>query len=71
MVSDKGGLEASKILINADSLSDGYTELWKRRRLDLTVEALIVQHPEWHQLFTPLEVERARKRLMDYGYPVE
>ena len=71
MVSDHGGLEAAKILINADTPSDGYTELWKRGRLDLTVEAIVIDNPKWHSLFEPVELERARTRLTEYGYNTE
>ena len=71
MVSEEGGRSAAKILINANTPSDGYTELWKRGRLDLTVEALVIADPLWHALFEPEEIERARKRLAEYKYPVE
>ena len=68
MVADRGGLETAKTLINANRPSDGYTELWQRRRLDLTVEAVVLQNPQWHSLFEPAELERARQRLLEYGY---
>lgn len=68
MVSNAGGLPTAKLLLASDTPSDGYTELWKRGRLDLTVEALIGDNPRWHSLFTRDEVKRARKRLADYGY---
>lgn len=49
-----GGLETARRLINSPKVSDGYTALWERKRLDLTVEALIRQENEkWHQLFSP------------------
>ena len=51
-----------------ESKSPGYTELWKRHRLDLTVEALVVDDLRWHLLFTPDEIERAKSRLREYGY---
>ena len=41
MVSEHGGLKAAKRLINSSTVSDGYTALWEKRRLDLTVEALV------------------------------
>ena len=68
MVSEHGGCEAAKMLINADTPSDGYTELWKRGRLDLTVEALIIDNPRWQPLFEAEELDRARQRLIDYEY---
>ena len=67
LVSEHGGLEAAKILINSDAPSDGYTELWKRERLDLTVEALVIQG-KWSSLFEPAEISKAKKRLEEYGY---
>jgi hypothetical protein len=61
------GLETAKRLVNASSVSTGYTALWERKRLDLTVEALILES-KWHVLFEAEELEKARKRLKDYGY---
>lgn len=68
MLHDRGGLGAAKYLINARTVSDGYTHLYERGRLDLTVEALIAENPQWHSLFEASEIERARKRLDEYGY---
>jgi hypothetical protein len=69
MVTDHGGLETAKILINADTPSDGYTALYLKGRLDLTVEA-IVQDPKWAFLFDPEEIKRSRERLVEYGFKV-
>ena len=66
MISDVGGLQTAKILINATNPSDGYVALWERRRLDLTVEAVLVRNPEWHPLFTPEEISKAEARLKKY-----
>lgn len=68
MVGNTGGLPTAKLLLASDAPSDGYTELWKRARLDLTVEALVADNPRWQPLFSPAELKRARKRLADYGY---
>lgn len=68
MLNDGGGLLTAKKLINAQKPSAGYTSLWERQRLDLTVEAVVVEHVCWHPLFTPEEIERARQRLIQYGY---
>ena len=67
MVTEMGGYEAARTLIHASTVSEGYTALWERRRLDLTVEAVILQ-PEWRDLFSELEREIARRRLAEYGY---
>ncbi|HEY4076268.1 MAG TPA: hypothetical protein VGM26_04970 [Rhizomicrobium sp.] len=68
MLTDEGGLRTAKTLINAPKPSDGYTALYLRQRLDLTVEAVVTENPRWRQLFEPEELERAEKRLSAYGY---
>ncbi|HEX3600006.1 MAG TPA: hypothetical protein VHU84_07670 [Lacipirellulaceae bacterium] len=68
MLTAHRGLGTAQLLLNADAVSDGYTALWERERLDLTVEALIIDHPEFYSLFTNDELGRARSRLHDYGY---
>lgn len=68
MLSDHRGLETAKRLINDSKVSDGYTALWERGRLDLTVEAEVYDNAKWHCLFEPNEIETARKRLEAYGY---
>jgi len=67
MLHDHGGLETAQILLHSPTVSEGYTALWERNRLDLTVEALVLQ-PEWHDLFSDEERAIARRRLTDYGY---
>ncbi len=68
MITDRGGVDTAKKLINASKPSDGYTHLYERGYLNLTVEALVVENSKWHGLFTTEEIARARKRLKDYGY---
>jgi hypothetical protein len=48
-------------------MSDGYVQLWRCGRLDLTVEALILREP-WRALFSDAEHQIARRRLADSGY---
>lgn len=69
MLCDHGGIETAQLLLHSSNVSEGYTALWERKRLDLTVEALILQ-AEWHELFTDEERAKAKQRLMDYGYPL-
>jgi len=68
MVTDHGGLEAAKRLINATNISDGYTALWERGKLELTVEATVLENEKYHPLFTAEELAICRKRLTDYHY---
>ena len=66
---DNRGLDTARILVKAEQPSEGYSALWERGRLDLTVEALVLQ-PKWQPLFTEeLELlECARQRLVKYSY---
>src|SRR5258706_16365604 len=68
MLFKHGGLETARRLINSQKVSDGYTALWDRGRLDLSVEAVIIENPNWHALFSDDELENCRKRLKDYKY---
>jgi hypothetical protein len=68
MVTDRGGLDTARYLINQPRPSDGYTHLYERGRIDLTVEAMIVENSKWHPLFVPEELDKARRRLVEYGY---
>jgi hypothetical protein len=68
MVQAEGGLATARYLINAPQVSEGYTALWERKRLDLTVEAIILSNAKWRPLFTSEELERCSERLKVYGY---
>ncbi len=68
MLSDRGGLQTAKFLINSKRESAGYTALFERGRLDLTVEAVVAENAKWHPLFSTDEIAKARSRLSDYGY---
>jgi len=70
MVHEDGGLATARYLIHAPQVSDGYTALWERKRLDLTVEAMVLINPKWHPLFTTDELQRCSDRLKDYGYDI-
>lgn len=67
MVSEHGGLETARRLLAQPSPSDGFTALWEAGRLDLTMEVLVLED-EFADLFTPLELRTARRRLNDYGF---
>jgi hypothetical protein len=67
MVMDRGALETAQYLIRSGKPSDGYTALYERGRLDLTVEALVTSG-EWDDLFPEEDRALARDRLRQYGY---
>ncbi len=68
MVTDHGWLTTAHILINSANVSEGYTKLWERGRLDLTVEAMILDNEKYHSLFTEDEVAICRNRLKQYEF---
>ena len=68
MLHEHRGLQTAQLLIHSSTVSEGYTALWERQRLDLTVEAVIHDNPKWHSLFTEEELAICKKRLTDYEY---
>jgi hypothetical protein len=68
MLYEHRGLETARILLHSANVSEGYTALWERGRLDLTVEALIHDDPKWHPLFTQEELAICTERLKEYRY---
>ena len=67
MLSESGGLTTAKTLLHSPHVSDGYTALWELGRLDLSVEAHVLQ-PRFRELFASEELEIAESRLHEYGY---
>lgn len=68
MIQNHGGLSAAKRLIHDNKLHSGFTELYLRGRLDLTMEAIIWENDAWHSLFSDEELQIARRRLEDLNY---
>lgn len=67
MVEEMGGLKAAQRLLQAGAVSSGFTALWEKGRLDLSVEAVVLQD-RFARLFTDEELDTARDRLTEYGY---
>lgn len=67
MVSELGGLGAARQLLHAGHVSEGFTKLWEKGRLDLSVEAVVLRE-QFAPLFTADERQIARDRLAQYGY---
>lgn len=67
MISEQGGLGAARQLLRSNAPSEGFTTLWERGRLDLTVEAHILRD-EFAPIFTDEDREQARARLEEYGW---
>lgn len=62
LVTEKGGLASARQLLHSPAVSDGFTALWERGRMDLTAEALALR-PEFRALFTEEELTVARSRV--------
>ena len=67
MLSSYGGLGTAQRLLASTEVSSGFAALYERDRLDLTVEALVIQ-PKFASLFTDEELDIARQRLDQLGY---
>jgi hypothetical protein len=62
-----GGVETAKRLINDRRPQPGLIRLWEARRLDISVEALMLK-TKYQSLFTDEELAEARRRLENLGY---
>lgn len=69
MLAELGPLATARRLLNSPAVSDGFAALWERGRLDLTVEALVLD-PQFADLFDEEELAAARHRLKQFGYEV-
>lgn len=71
-VRNHGGPDYARQLLRAEGTSDGFQRLTDERRLDLTVEALVLR-PEFSALFSDDERAVAAHRLARAGYqpPIE
>jgi 5-methylcytosine-specific restriction protein A len=67
MLEKDGGYLTVIKLLSANGVSEGFKKLWEYSRLDLSVEALVVE-TEWRTAFDPILIARAEKRLNDVGY---
>ena len=67
MIQESGPLRACQRILAKPDLSEGFGKLWEFHRLDLTIEAIVLQE-EFAGLFTEQEREIARQRLAENGY---
>ncbi|QNU65417.1 hypothetical protein EHE19_010755 [Ruminiclostridium herbifermentans] len=67
MLNEKGGVNTAKILISKPGGTEGFAKLWELGRLELSVEALVIQD-EFQELFTQEEIDSCIERLKEYGY---
>ena len=66
-----GGLQAAREWLSpGKGLSPGLQRLAKEKRIDLSMEALVLKEP-WSRLFTEDEIKQARRRLAAASKMVE
>lgn len=65
MLSEHGGLETARRLVGSTTPSEGFTQLYLKRRLDLTVEHLVLEE-EFRELFSDELLTVAQDRLDAY-----
>lgn len=70
MVNESGGLQAVKNLLRGSGSSDGFTKLAYAKRLDLSMEALVVM-PKYADLFTNDERTKASYRLEESKFDID
>src|SRR5207244_1785187 len=66
MVANEGAVATATKLVMSDHLSEGFTFLWSQDRLDLTVEALVI-NPGFTSLCTAEVLNTAERRLSAHG----
>ncbi|MCI0365517.1 MAG: hypothetical protein L0219_16765 [Phycisphaerales bacterium] len=69
MIARSNPFDAVRSLLNGRDVSEGFTVLWEKGRLDLSVEAIVLK-PEWRGYFSAAELDTARRRLSDVKYRV-
>ncbi len=67
MLSEKGGVETALSLVAKSEATEGFIRLWENRRLDLSVEALVLKD-DYRELFDDDIRKACSGRLREYGY---
>lgn len=67
MLSEHGGVETARRLVARDTPSGGFTQLYLKGHLDLTLAAAVLE-PRFSHLFDGELLDQARRRLHQYGY---
>jgi alanine-glyoxylate transaminase / (R)-3-amino-2-methylpropionate-pyruvate transaminase len=67
MLNNLGGMETARRVLSAPDVSESFSKLWEKGRLDLTIEAVVLR-PEWQELFDDELKKIAHDRLAEYHY---
>jgi hypothetical protein len=66
MLDREGAMATARKLVFAGSPSEGFTRLWELKRLDLTVESLVLQE-QWRKLFDEEMLTAAQRQLGQFN----
>lgn len=66
MVAEFGGVEAAHRVLQKPTVSDGFSVLWERGRLDLTIESRVAD-PRFARVLPESDVDTAVARLRQFG----
>jgi len=67
MLGSLGGVGTAKRLLREDRYTEGFTTLWEKGRLEMSVEFFVLL-PWYAPLCNDAERERARRRLEDHQF---
>ncbi len=67
IMNSKSAVETAKQLVMDSKYHEGLTKLWELKRLDLTVEAIIIQDP-YCKLFSDEILVKTKEKLNELGY---
>ena len=71
ILEERGGIGTAKYLLSTEQPANGLTTLWELERLDLSMEALIVENKKYEVLFTDTELKIAKRRLESLDYNID
>jgi hypothetical protein len=68
IVSNEDIVEVTRRLIYKEGGTTGFTTLYNKNKMDLSVERIILE-PRYKELFTAEDLRAAYNRLKEYNYP--
>ena len=71
MIRKYRAVKAIEKVIDKPEPTSGFNKLRDKVRLDLSAEALILERPKFHKLFTDDLLEKADERLKEHGYELK
>lgn len=65
MIQESSILEACQALLESNKISDGFTSMILKNRMDLTVEYVVANNEEFQKLFTEKQINHAKERIQN------